>query len=147
MTDRSLREVVRAAVADVSPDELPDFDDVARAFAADPAAARRARRGRSEPMANAYTQATEYLGMVLLAVASDIGKDAVLAGGRRGITGLRRRWSKPAVDVHAELPAVDEQGEAELHRRLTELARAHDVEPEQADRLASALVRAWPRRG
>lgn len=147
MSDRTLREVARAAVAAASPDELADFDDIARAFAADPSAALRGRRGRNEPMANAYACATEFVGAVLLAVATDLSKEVILAGGQRGLAGFRR-WlpQRRTVDLDDELPAVSEKDVPELRKRMAKILRKHRVEPDRADQLVDALVRAWPRR-
>ena len=98
-------------------------------------------------MANGYAFVTEFVGAVLLAAATDIGKDAILAGAKRGVAGIRRWWPRRRTVDEAELPPVDEQGVPDLHRQLVAVLRTHDVEPAEADRLAAALARAWPRRG
>jgi hypothetical protein len=148
MTDRSLREVARAAaaVAAASPDDLLDFDDAARAFVASPAAARRALRGRSEPTASGYATATEFAATLALAVGTDLCKDALIAGGKKGVSALRARLHRSAVDLDAEVPPIEEGQAAELTERATEIARQLGVPAEPAARIAAALARVWPRR-
>jgi hypothetical protein len=146
MTDRSLREVARAAVAATAPVELLDFDDVARAFAASPAAARRALRGRSEPTASGFATASEFAATLALAVGTDLCKDALVAGGKKGLSALRARLRRSDGDLDAEVEAIADGQEAELTARATEIATRLGAPAEPARRIAEALVRVWPRR-
>jgi hypothetical protein len=149
MPDRPLIEIVRAAVAEIAPDELPDFDFVARAYAEAPRAAARARRGRSESTASAYTMAGQAVVTLATAVGADLCKDALLFGarkaGRRLSIGWARLRGRDRIDLDSVPPPVPEPELARLEDAAIAAAREHGATDELATSIGAALVRQWPR--
>ena len=82
MPDRPLIDIVRAAVADVAPDELADFERVARGYAA--SAARRGWPWHTESSASASVVAGQPVAALVTAVGAELGTDVVLLGARHG---------------------------------------------------------------
>jgi hypothetical protein len=146
VSDSSVLEVVRAAVATASPRELRGFDEAARAFAATPHQARRALRGRHEPTASGWAGATELILGFLIAVAVDLAKDGVLFGTRATGRSLWNRMRRRSIDLDAELPPLGPAELATFERRAEEAAIGSGASPELARRIAVALSEAWPRR-
>src|SRR3954452_18283985 len=101
MPDRSLIDVVRAAVADVAPDELADFEDVARGYAA--SAAKRGWPWHTESTPSASVGAGEPVAALVTAVGGRLGRDVALLGPptvrRRAATLWSRLSGRTTIDL------------------------------------------------
>jgi hypothetical protein len=139
MPERSLLEIVRAAVHEVAPDELPAVDAVAREFAWLSDSGTPDRDGR-----RAVTS-------LALAVGVDLCRDPSVTGipkaRRRHLTELWSRLrGRPRPDLDGVPPAVREVDASRLEAAAVVAGREHGATDELAAAVGSALVRHWPRR-
>lgn len=147
MPDRPLIDVARAAVADVAPDELADFERVARDYAA--SAAERGWPWHTESSASASVVAGQPVAALVTAVGAELGTDVVLLGAptvRRRIAGLWSRLrGRTTIDLDSSPPAVREVDAARLQAAAITMARARGASDDVATAIGTALARQWPR--
>ncbi len=150
--DLRVRDIARAAVATMSPDDLVDFDELVDAYADDPKAALRAGRARAEPTASASAVTMHALTVVAIAVACDLSSDLVKAGARQGWRTARPRlarifpWRKRSTNprlTDAIAPELLLDQVPEARTRAVETARRMGVPEETAVAVASAVINAW----
>jgi hypothetical protein len=148
MPDRPLIDIVRSVVAEVAPDELSDFDPVARTFAEAPPAARRGRSETSEASPGPG-QSVPTLALAV-AVAADLTDDAVLVGARtvrrRAAAAWARLRNRGRLDLEHLPPPVREVDAARLEAAAIVSARERGASDALAVAIGAALARQWPRR-
>ena len=147
MPDRSLIDIVRAAVADVAPDELADFERVARSYAG--TAARRGWPWHTDSSASASVVAGQPVAALVTAVGAALGTDVVLLGAptlrRRIATLWSRLRGRTTIDLDSPPPAVREVDVARLQAAAITMARARGASDDVATSIGTALARQWPR--
>ncbi|MFI6451339.1 hypothetical protein ACIBF6_07260 [Streptosporangium amethystogenes] len=132
-------ELARDVVAELAPGELKDFDFLSQAYLDNPKAARRAGQPSNEPNASGWSIAVPFLTTLAMAVITDVGKDLTMTAGQSAWSALKGRFAKKGTDT--ELPAVDD--EERLRELAIQAAAEHGVTPENAVRLAEAIVKGW----
>jgi hypothetical protein len=137
-----VRDVVRATVADVAPDELPlvegllQFDDAAvvRRF--------RKRTQAEEPLGFGLGEVAALVTPVVWLALDDAARrvaGATVDGASRVIkVGLRRLVRRPAEP--ATLPPLTRDQLSEVHRGVMESARRNEIDDRLATALADAVV-------
>ena len=147
MPDRSLIDVVRAAVAEVAPDELADFEVVARGYAA--SAAKRGWPWHTESTPSASVVAGQPVAALVTAVGAELVRNVVLLGAptvrRRIATLWSRAWGRTTIDLDRSPPAVREVDVARLQAAAITMARARGASDDVATSIGTALARQWPR--
>jgi hypothetical protein len=147
MPDRPLIDVVRAVVADVAPDELADFERVARGYAA--SAAKRGWPWHTESSASASVVAGQPVAALVTAVGAELGTDVVLLGAptvrRRIATLWSRLRGRTTIDLDSPPPAVREVDVARLQAAAITMARARGASDDVATSIGTGLARQWPR--
>lgn len=147
MPDRPLIDVVRAAVGDVAPDELADFERVARGYAA--SAAKRGWPWHTESSASASVVAGQPVAALVTAVGAELGTDVVLLGAptvrRRIATLWSRLRGRTTIDLDSPPPAVREVDVARLQAAAITMARARGASDDVATSIGTGLARQWPR--
>lgn len=137
-----VRDVVRAVIAEVAPEELPVADGL-RQFDDETAVARLAGRGTAREPLGFGLEEIVYLATPVLWIALDesvrriVGRtvDGAPRGARRLLRKLFRRRSEPVV-----VPALTAQQVADVRRRILELSEKSGLEPDRAEALADRLV-------
>ncbi|MFI6483561.1 hypothetical protein ACIBH1_36915 [Nonomuraea sp. NPDC050663] len=130
--------LARDVVSQLAPDELPDFDLIATAYLVNP----KINLRTDEPNGSGWSAAMPFLTSLAMAVIVDLCKDMSKAGGRSlwGWVKERAGWGASADE---ELPACDDE------QRLRELAHGsavkHGATPQDAARIADAVVNGWHR--
>lgn len=141
----TLGELAEAVLRDIAPDELDDFDLVVKGFDASPRAHERAQRGVDEETAAGLAEVGEVLGGIVLAVGTDLIKEATENGlktsGRRALDMLRRRRSTS----DTELPVLTDEKANGLRLRARDLALEFGASPDVAASIADAMSTRWPR--
>ena len=144
MPEPPLIEIVRSAVGEVAPTELPGFEESARAYAKTPASARAAAlRPEDGPDAAGPTAA-----LLAVAVGIALGAEPVLTGRR---TRLGAWWARLRERGRSDLDRpplpVAEADAARLEAAAVVIARERGASDELAASIGAALARHWPRRG
>ncbi|QKW53642.1 hypothetical protein [Streptomyces buecherae] len=139
----TVREVVRAVIADVAPAELHVVDALSQ-FDDDTVVARLSSRGRGrEPLGFGLEEAI-YLATPVVWVALDecVRRVVGRAIDTRGPLGMRRVLSRVLRRRSAPLavPALNVEQVAEVRRRIVELSAQHGLESERADMLADRVA-------
>lgn len=137
-----VRDVVRAVIVEVAPEELPVVDGL-RQFDDETAVARLAGRGtRREPLGFGLEEIV-YIATPVVWVALDEGVRRVVGravdgtprGAKRLLRKLFRRRSEPLV-----VPALTAEQVAGVRRRILELSEKSGLDPERAEVLADRVA-------
>ena len=137
MPEAPLIEIVRAAVGEVAPAELPDVERVARAYAKAPAAARRAGRANSNGPA---------IALLAVAVSADLCRQPLVTGPRTRLVDWWDRLYRGRPDLDRPPPPVAEPDAARMEAAAVVTARERGASDEVAAAIGAALARHWPRR-
>jgi hypothetical protein len=137
-----VRDVVRAVIADVAPEELPVVDAL-RQFDDETAVRRLARGGAGrEPLGFGLEDAVYLVTPVLwIAVDQSVRRtvDRTADGLPHGVRKLFRRASRRRPEPLA-VPELTVQQVADVRRRVLELAATSGLSPERAEALADRLA-------
>ena len=143
---RTVADVARDVVRQVAPEQLAEFDFVARRCANDPAAARRARRPSNEPTASILDYGGEALTAVVVGLTSDITKDLIKQGVRRARRApwIRRLTGRGEIDLDEPVPPLPADQLEAVHAQVVAAVLAGGGNAELAGAVSAALTRSWP---
>ncbi|MEU7004080.1 hypothetical protein [Nonomuraea sp. NPDC046570] len=139
-----MRDVVRAVIAEVAPEELPIVDGL-RQFDDETAVARLAGRGTARDPLGFGLEEIVYIATPVVWVALDESMRRVVGqavddlrvprGARRLLRRVFRRRAAPLV-----VPALTAEQVADVRRRILELSEKSGLEPERAETLADRVA-------
>ncbi|MFG1824784.1 hypothetical protein ACGFIJ_20065 [Microbispora bryophytorum] len=135
----TVADLARRIVAAVAPDELLHFDVVCDAYFASPRALKRAAHARDEATAFNLDAALPVISGIVLAVVTDISKEALLAGGKRALARLR----KAKVTADTPLPALPSSPPVTITVYIAEKASAYGASEQAARQIAEAATAHW----
>ncbi|WP_431910612.1 hypothetical protein [Micromonospora carbonacea] len=141
-SDVTVRDVVRAVIADVAPEELPVVDAL-RQFDDETAVSRLGRGGaRREPLGFGLEDAVYLVTPVLwIALDQSVRKtaDRAVDGFPHSVRRLFRRASRRRPEPLA-VPELTVHQVADIRQRVLELAATSGLSPERAEALADHLA-------
>jgi hypothetical protein len=134
-----VRDIVRDVIAETAPNELPLVDGL-RQFD-DDTAVRRLRKARSsdDPLGFGLGEVVASLTPVVWLALDEVGRRMVGAAVDTTVTRAKRKLFRRRSEP-VRVPALTSQQLADVRRRVIESAIHDGVDPEQAERLADAVV-------